>query len=519
MSLIEAITSEGKKTVNKIRIIIAIILFLTIISAAPNNPVIVNVSYLATIIIFLIISIINLKSISSVVYSKIIQYITAIFEISIPTILKLSHLATAKPHLMINEGAAFQAYFLFIMLTLFQNNRFLTILTGCIAAFQYSALVIIGIFVINIPVISGSSEWAHIVIDDEIGKIVMLIGFTAIAVTVLRNLQRFAFTAIENERSALLKAEKLKEIVNETNTVNVSLIRVSESQAEISTALSAVATNGATMSEEFSSMYEEQASAIELIYKNTIKQTQESSKMKARINDFIEIQKYVNSVGEQMLGNIVIITEYSKKTEARLNELSHIMNIVTQSGKAIDSFLEVIRSITDQINLLSLNASIEAARAGEYGRGFAVVADEIGKLALATSDNAKEISSQLARINQDVLSSVSIMHNTQKALTDMIEIINASQSHINQVRDAISQQQKAIEDVQYQSEALDSLANEIVVAINEQQSSMNESMSSIQKLSEVAQVIADKTIQMNELTIQINTIANKLADITATMNN
>ncbi len=301
-------------------------MFLVIVSAAPNNPVIVNVSYLATIIIFLIISIINLKSISSVVYSKIIQYGTAIFEISIPTILKLSHLATAKPHLMINEGAAFQAYFLFIMLTLFQNNRFLTILSGCIAALQYSALVIIGIFVINIPIISGSSEWAHIVIDDEIGKIVMLIGFTAIAVTVLRNLQRFAFTAIENERSALLKADKLKEIVNETNTVNVSLVHVSGSQAEISTVLSEVATNGATMSEEFSSMYEEQASAIELIYKNTIKQTEESSKMKARINDFIEIQKHVNSVGEQMLGNIVIITEYSKKTEARLNELSHIMN-------------------------------------------------------------------------------------------------------------------------------------------------------------------------------------------------
>ncbi len=195
------------------------------------------------------------------------------------------------------------------------------------------------------------------------------------------------------------------------------------------------------------------------------------------------------------------------------------MNIVTQSGKAIDSFLEIIRSITDQINLLSLNASIEAARAGEYGRGFAVVADEIGKLASATYDNAKEISSQLARINQDILSSVSIMHNTQKALSDMIEIINASQSHINQVLDAISQQQKAIEDVQYQSDALDSLANEILVAINQQQSSMNESMSSIQKLSEVAQIIADKTTQMNELTIQINTIANKLAEITATMNN
>ena len=519
MNLIEAIAAEGKKTANKIRIIIGIIVFLVVVSAAPNNPAIVNISYLVTIAIFAIISIINLKTVSSLIYSKVIKYGTALFEISIPTILKLSHLATAKPHLMINEGAAFPAYFLFILLTLFQNDRSLTILAGVVATIEYSILVIIGIFIIHIPIISGSSEWGHIVIDDEVGKIVMLIGFTAISVAVLRNLQQFAFTALDNEKNALTKADQLKEIVDEAKTVNTSLIDVSRNQTEISAVLSDVANDEATMSEELSSMYEEQVSAIELIYKNTIKQTDETKLMKDRIHEFIEIQKNVITVGEQMLNNIVTITEYSKKTEASLNELSHIMDIVTQSGGAINSFLEVIRNITDQINLLSLNASIEAARAGEYGRGFAVVADEIGKLAMATSDNAKEISSQLARINQDINSSISIMQNTQKALNDMIAIISASKSNINEVRNAIGNQQKAIEDVKRQSDILDSLSQEILMAINEQQSSMNESVSSIQKLSEVAQIVADRTMQMNELTIQINTIAQKLAEVTAVMAN
>lgn len=519
MNTIEAIAIKGKKSANKIRIIFAIILFLVVVSAAPNNPAIVNISYLITITIFTIISIINLKSVSSDLYSKFVKYSTACFEISIPTILKLSHLATAKPHLMINEGAAFQVYFLCIMLTLFQNDRFLTILSGIIATVEYSMLVIIAIFFIHLPVVSGSSEWGHIVIDDEIGKIVLLIGFTAIAVAILKNLQQFAFTALENEKSALVKAEQLKEIVNEAKTVNASLVNVSSNQTQISEVLSEVANDEATMSEELSSMYEEQTSAIELIYKNTIKQTQESKLMKERIQEFITIQENVINVGEQMLNNIITITEYSKKTESSLNELSHIMDIVTQSGGAINSFLEVIRNITDQINLLSLNASIEAARAGEYGRGFAVVADEIGKLAMATSDNAKEISSQLARINQDISSSVSIMHNTRVALKDMIDIISASESNINEVRHAIGRQQKAIEDVQHQSLVLDSLSHEILVAINQQQSSMNESMSSIQKLSDVAQIVAEKTGQMNELTIQINAIAHRLAEITDVINN
>ncbi|MCX8124551.1 MAG: methyl-accepting chemotaxis protein [Spirochaetes bacterium] len=515
MNTIETISIKGKKTANTIRIVVAVILFLIVVSAAPNNPAIVNISYLITITIFAIISVINLKAVASVVYSNIIKYSTVMFEISIPTILKLSHLATAKPHLMINEGAAFQAYFLFILLTLFQNDRFLTILTGIVATVQYALLVIIGIFVIKMPVISGSSEWGHIVIDDEIGKIVMLIGFTAIAVAILKNLQQFAFTALDNEKSALTKAEQLKGIVHEANTVNASLVEVSKNQTQISATLSEVANDEATMSEELSSMYEEQTSAIELIYKNTIKQTQESKLMKERIQEFVAIQKNVISVGEQMLENIITITEYSKKTESSLNELSRIMDIVTQSGGAINSFLDVIRNITDQINLLSLNASIEAARAGEYGRGFAVVADEIGKLAMATGDNAKEISSQLARINQDISSSVSIMQNTQKALGDMLEIISASQGHINQVRNAIRMQQKAIEDVQNQSEVLDTLSHEILVAINQQQSSMNESVASIQRLSEVAQIVAEKTEQMNELTITVNNIAQRLAQVTA----
>ena len=111
MDSIESITTEGRKIANKIRIIVACVLIAIVAGAAANNPLIVNISYFVTITIFGVISIINLKMAKTALYSNVLKYGTALFEVSIPTILKISHLATAKPHMMINEGEHFRGIF------------------------------------------------------------------------------------------------------------------------------------------------------------------------------------------------------------------------------------------------------------------------------------------------------------------------------------------------------------------------------------------------------------------------
>ncbi|PHS24358.1 MAG: chemotaxis protein [Methylophaga sp.] len=139
---------------------------------------------------------------------------------------------------------------------------------------------------------------------------------------------------------------------------------------------------------------------------------------------------------ETVANGLTTITEQVTLSAERVNALQ-------ENADQIGSFVDIISNISEQTNLLALNAAIEAARAGEHGRGFAVVADEVRTLASRAREASVQISDLVSQIQHETSNASSVMQNITQDTAEFGERVNLAVSDIKSML-ALSQKMEEV---------------------------------------------------------------------------
>ncbi|MBN2981867.1 hypothetical protein JW799_11460 [Cohnella algarum] len=136
-----------------------------------------------------------------------------------------------------------------------------------------------------------------------------------------------------------------------------------------------------------------------------------------------------------LLSGIQQVAAHSEELSATSEEILRNSKHAVQNSEGITNVTSVIREISDQTNLLGLNAAIEAARVGELGAGFEVVAKEVRKLSVSTKEATAEIENSLGFVQQSIKQMESEISQIANASRDQAELVAQFMSGIEQLNE------------------------------------------------------------------------------------
>jgi methyl-accepting chemotaxis protein len=354
--------------------------------------------------------------------------------------------------------------------------------------------------------------------------------FTLRSITVpLKKLLMGAEKISNGDLTETLPIQSHDEIGQLTQTFN----QMTESLRSVVVNLGAISDHVASASEELSASTGESSRAtnqvvlsIQEVASGSEQQVESSENTTTLIEkidqDIQDIAQSSRMVSESSRLTTAEAQQGKEAIENVMNQIAAIHESVSLSSQVVQSLggrsdeigqiVSVITDISNQTNLLALNAAIEAARAGEHGRGFAVVADEVRKLAEQSKLSAEQISTLIQQIQQETKEAVRVMSEGTSNVSIGMNVAQTADAAFHKIHDAVAQvatqiqevfatSQKMAKDSQEVASSVRELSGiaknssaftqEVASASQQQLASMEEIASSAESLSEMAQEIQD----------------------------
>ena len=219
------------------------------------------------------------------------------------------------------------------------------------------------------------------------------------------------------------------------------------------------------------------------------------------MNETETLSEYAGSIqktSEEMRNTVRGLSEVNGNTEQAIDEISAQTISTNESAMKIKDAAQLITSIAEETNMLSLNASIEAARAGEQGRGFAVVASQIQKLAEQSNDSAKLIDSIIVNLIEDSNNAVETMHKMKDIMLEQSKQLTYTEEQFSEIYSNIEVTKQGITTIY---DSVRNMNKERLVVVDV-----------VQKLSEIASDNAAGTEQILASTEMLETTVRDVSD-------
>ena len=230
----------------------------------------------------------------------------------------------------------------------------------------------------------------------------------------------------------------------------------------------------------------------------------------ASITEMIASIKSISNLTDRNKEVIEGLNETAKEGDNQITETTDLIEDINSSVQKIGAMAEVIQNISDQTNLLAMNAAIEAAHAGDAGKGFAVVADEIRKLSEESAVSSKDIGKNLKYIISKFDKASTSGANTREAFSNIYNSIKRVSGYLTDVSSSTFELNIGGQQI---LEAIDNLSN-ISMAVQNKSVEMTVNAESVKEsIGQVSEFSTIVTQAMAEVDEGFNEIKESIADL------